>query len=230
VPLSVADQVILVVNPELASMADALKTKILCEVHGREGNGAILNRAGQEHTELRSQSVEDVLGVRVVDVVPEDASVRRAAALQVSLRAEVSQYSCHPGLQADRGPRCREWSTRRNRKTPNTRDSWTGSHGRCSGDRIFGVTMAYENYILVLFGGVIVVQQFIIYLMYVRIRQLLGEIDSIEGKIRIHGHGTREPHFKGRGVQAREDLTGGILPPFFLPARLTIRYISDIVQ
>jgi septum site-determining protein MinD len=80
VPLSVADQVILVVNPELASMADALKTKILCEVMGGKVYGAILNRAGLEHTELRSQSVEDVLGVRVIDVVPEDASVRRAAA------------------------------------------------------------------------------------------------------------------------------------------------------
>jgi cell division protein FtsL len=45
--------------------------------------------------------------------------------------------------------------------------------------------MAYEGYMLVLFGGVIVVQQFIIYLMYVRIRQLLEEVDSIEGKIRI---------------------------------------------
>jgi cell division protein FtsL len=38
---------------------------------------------------------------------------------------------------------------------------------------------------LILFGVVIVVQQFIIYLMYVRIRQLLNEIDSIEGKIKI---------------------------------------------
>jgi hypothetical protein len=45
--------------------------------------------------------------------------------------------------------------------------------------------MAYEGIMLVLFGGVIVVQQFIIYLMYVRIRQLLNEIDAIEGKIKI---------------------------------------------
>ena len=45
--------------------------------------------------------------------------------------------------------------------------------------------MAYEGYMLVLFGAVIVVQQFIIYLMYVRIRQLLKEIDAIEGKIKI---------------------------------------------
>jgi cell division ATPase MinD len=47
VPLSVADQVILVVNPELASMADALKTKILCEVMGGNVYGAILNRAAR---------------------------------------------------------------------------------------------------------------------------------------------------------------------------------------
>jgi hypothetical protein len=45
--------------------------------------------------------------------------------------------------------------------------------------------MAYGGYVLVLIGGIIVIQQFIIYLMYVRIRQLLNEMDSIEGKIKI---------------------------------------------
>ncbi len=45
--------------------------------------------------------------------------------------------------------------------------------------------MAYEGYLLILFGGVIVVQQFIIYLMYVRIRQLLKEINSVDNKIKI---------------------------------------------
>jgi cell division protein FtsL len=45
--------------------------------------------------------------------------------------------------------------------------------------------MAYEGYMLILFGGVIVIQQLIIYLMYVRIRQLLEEVNSIESKIRI---------------------------------------------
>ena len=61
----------------------------------------------------------------------------------------------------------------------------TGSPAQYSGDTILGALMAYEGYMLVLFGGVIVVQQFIIYLMYVRIRQLLDEIDGIEGKIKI---------------------------------------------
>jgi cell division protein FtsL len=45
--------------------------------------------------------------------------------------------------------------------------------------------MAYEGYLLILFGSVIVVQQFIIYLMYVRIRQLLNEINSIDDKIKV---------------------------------------------
>lgn len=61
----------------------------------------------------------------------------------------------------------------------------TGSPARYSGDIITGALMNYEGYMLVLFGCVIVVQQFIIYLMYVRIRQLLDEVDAIEGKIRI---------------------------------------------
>ncbi|MFZ0006015.1 MAG: hypothetical protein WCC86_03610 [Methanoregula sp.] len=48
--------------------------------------------------------------------------------------------------------------------------------------------MAFESYMVVLFGAVIVIQQFIMYLMYVRIRQLLTEINSIEGKIKITDH------------------------------------------
>ena len=66
--------------------------------------------------------------------------------------------------------------------------------------------MAYEGYMLVLFGAVIVVQQFIIYLMYVRIRQLLDEIDSIEGKIKITDTElenliSRVEEFKRGGIQ-----------------------------
>jgi cell division protein FtsL len=45
--------------------------------------------------------------------------------------------------------------------------------------------MAYEEYMLVLFGVVIVTQQVIIYLMYVRIRQLLRELGSINGRMRM---------------------------------------------
>ncbi|MCX6681940.1 MAG: hypothetical protein NTY71_03000 [Methanoregula sp.] len=45
--------------------------------------------------------------------------------------------------------------------------------------------MAYEAYLLVIFGLAIFFQQFIMYLMYVRIKQLIRELDTIEGKIKI---------------------------------------------
>jgi cell division protein FtsL len=61
----------------------------------------------------------------------------------------------------------------------------TGSPGRYSGEYIYGEKMTYEGYLLVLLGIVIVIQLFIIYLMNVRIRQLLREIDTMHGKIKI---------------------------------------------
>ncbi|TAJ44843.1 cell division ATPase MinD [Methanofollis fontis] len=80
VALAISDEVILVVNPELSSMADALKTKILTEMVGGKVYGAIINRSGMENTEIRRHSVEDVLGVRVIDMIPEDPNVRRSTA------------------------------------------------------------------------------------------------------------------------------------------------------
>lgn len=79
IPLAIADGVILVVNPELSSLVDALKTKILTEVVGGHIYGAILNRAGIDKTEFVAQKMEKVLGVKVIGTIPEDPNIRRAA-------------------------------------------------------------------------------------------------------------------------------------------------------
>ncbi len=83
IPLAIADKVILVVNPDISSMADALKTKVLTEMLGGEIGGAILNRAGMERTEIDRQKVADILGVDVIEMVPEDSNVRRCAAFKI---------------------------------------------------------------------------------------------------------------------------------------------------
>lgn len=95
IPLAVADKVILVVNPELASMADALKTKALTEMLGRSIEGAILNRAELEKTELNRNKVSELLGVKILEIIPEDANVRRAAAFKepVVIRTPTSPAS-----------------------------------------------------------------------------------------------------------------------------------------
>jgi septum site-determining protein MinD len=79
VPLAIADDVILVVNPELSAIVDAIKTKILTEVVGGHVHGAIVNRATPESTGTISQKMEKVLGTRVIGMIPEDPNVRRAA-------------------------------------------------------------------------------------------------------------------------------------------------------
>jgi septum site-determining protein MinD len=85
IPLAIADQVLLVVNPELSSMADSLKTKILTEMLGGEVGGAILNRAGMERTEINKHKVSDLLGVKVLEMIPEDPNVRRSAAFKTPI-------------------------------------------------------------------------------------------------------------------------------------------------
>jgi len=85
IPLAVADAVILVVNPELASMADALKTKALTEMLGRKVEGVILNRAEMEKTEISGNKVSELLGVKILEMIPEDANVRRSAAFKIPI-------------------------------------------------------------------------------------------------------------------------------------------------
>lgn len=85
IPLAIADEVILVVNPELSSIVDALKTKILTELVGGHVSGAILNRATMENTEVSREKMEKVLGVKVIGIIPEDANVRRSSAFKTPI-------------------------------------------------------------------------------------------------------------------------------------------------
>ncbi|OPX74726.1 MAG: cell division inhibitor MinD [Methanoregulaceae archaeon PtaU1.Bin059] len=97
IPLAIADDVILVVNPELSSIVDALKTKILTEVVGGHVLGVIINRAGIEKTEVVKQKMEKVLGVKVIGTIPEDPNVRKAASFKTPV---VIKYPLSPSSVA----------------------------------------------------------------------------------------------------------------------------------
>lgn len=99
VPLAVADEVILVVNPELSSIVDGLKTKILTEVVGGHVIGTIINRVDQDKSEIISKKMEKVLGVKVIGIIPEDSNVRRAAAARSPI---VEKYPDSPASKAIR--------------------------------------------------------------------------------------------------------------------------------
>jgi septum site-determining protein MinD len=99
VPLAVADEVILVVTPELPSIVDALKTKILTEVVGGQVLGSVINRVDFDKTDIIAKKMEKVLGVKVIGVIPEDSNIRRAASAKSPI---VIKYPDSPASKAFR--------------------------------------------------------------------------------------------------------------------------------
>jgi septum site-determining protein MinD len=64
---------------------------------GGSVGGIVLNRASAEKTELTSQKIGDIMGVRVLEIIPEDPSVRRAAAFKTPV---VVKYPDSPSAMA----------------------------------------------------------------------------------------------------------------------------------
>ncbi|USZ66925.1 cell division ATPase MinD [Halorussus salilacus] len=73
VPLALADAVLLVATPDVASVRDTAKTGELAERVGTEVAGAVLAQRGSDI--LNADDVEDTLGTEVLAVVPSDEAV-----------------------------------------------------------------------------------------------------------------------------------------------------------
>jgi len=78
-----AAEMIIVITPEPASLADALKVKSIAEKSGVKIRGVVLNMILGDRTEIKAEDLETVMGAPVLAKMPEDIEVRRAAALQV---------------------------------------------------------------------------------------------------------------------------------------------------
>ncbi|UUX93608.1 cell division ATPase MinD [Methanoplanus endosymbiosus] len=80
IPLAIADEVILVVNPDIASIVDGLKTKMITEMMGGKIRGAIINRVNRIDDKGTEEQIEKILDVPIIGMIPEDTNVRRASA------------------------------------------------------------------------------------------------------------------------------------------------------
>ncbi|WP_456327527.1 cell division ATPase MinD [Archaeoglobus sp.] len=80
VALASSDEFLLVVNPEIASITDALKTKYVAERLGSKMLGIVVNRVTKLSVEIAKKEIEAILEGKVLAVVPEDPEVRKAAA------------------------------------------------------------------------------------------------------------------------------------------------------
>jgi len=76
--LSVSDEILVVTNPDLPSVADALRAIKIAEKLGKKISGVVLNRVGRSKNELKKVDVESVLSYPVIAQIPEDKLVQRS--------------------------------------------------------------------------------------------------------------------------------------------------------
>ena len=73
--IEAADELILVTNPEIPAVTDALKASKLIEEMGKEVKGVIITRVKRIKNEMPIGNVQDMLELPILGVVPEDNNV-----------------------------------------------------------------------------------------------------------------------------------------------------------
>ena len=80
--ISIADEIIIVTNPELPAVTDALKTIKLAEEMGKPILGVIVTRVKMNDIEMSPDSVKAMLEVPILGCVPEDECVSEALGMK----------------------------------------------------------------------------------------------------------------------------------------------------
>lgn len=83
--LSAGDEVIVVSNPEMPSVTDALKTVKVAESLGKEVRGVIVTRYTGDRHEMPLSHIKDLLEIPILGIIPEDKRVREALSMKNAL-------------------------------------------------------------------------------------------------------------------------------------------------
>lgn len=94
--IEMADELIIVTNPEIPAITDALKTIKLAESFNKKVLGTIISRVKKDEIEMQPETVKDMLEVPVLGMVPEDITVKK------SLNAKDAVVHTHPKSRASR--------------------------------------------------------------------------------------------------------------------------------
>ncbi len=78
--IEVSNEIILVTTPEISSLSDTLKTKIVAEKLGIKILGVIINRKVEDKVFLTTEEIEVILKVPVLSIIPEDPQLQIANA------------------------------------------------------------------------------------------------------------------------------------------------------
>ena len=80
--IELADELIIVTNPEMPAIADALKAIKLAEQRNKPILGVIVTRVKKNQIEMKPEIVKEMLEVPILGMVPEDVDMQRALNLK----------------------------------------------------------------------------------------------------------------------------------------------------
>jgi septum site-determining protein MinD len=100
IPLAIADEVLLVVNPELSSMLDAAKVEAVIDIVGGTMGGIVINRVPPYRAAVTVQKIGEVMNAPVMGVIPEDANVRTATAFKTPVVVRYPESPASRGYKA----------------------------------------------------------------------------------------------------------------------------------
>ncbi len=80
--LDSADEIIIVTNPEMPAVTDALKAVKVARKMGKEINGVVVTRHADAKYEMPLSSIKSMLESQIIGIVPEDKAVKEALNLR----------------------------------------------------------------------------------------------------------------------------------------------------
>ena len=94
--MGIADGIVVVTNPEIAAVTDALKTIKLAEQMKIPVMGVIVTRVRKDRIEMQPETVKEMLEAPILGMVPEDMAVKE------SLNMKDAVVHTHPGSKPAR--------------------------------------------------------------------------------------------------------------------------------
>ena len=80
--MAMADELIIITNPELPAITDALKTIKLAEEMGKPVLGVLITRVRKDDIEMKPETVKEMLEVPILGMIPEDINIKKALNLR----------------------------------------------------------------------------------------------------------------------------------------------------
>lgn len=89
--VAAADEIMLVVNPNIPSVVDALKTAELARGFNKQIIGVVVNRRSKRKHELSNESIESMIETPIIAEIPEDENVAKS----IAAKQPVVEYDTH---------------------------------------------------------------------------------------------------------------------------------------